>query len=65
MIKITKHKVVLTIPVLGSFWSPDHKHFFSEQDFEFIEKPYKIERIITKKIDIPTNKRAFLIEINI
>jgi len=65
MIKLAKHKVVLTTLVLGSFWSPDHKHFFLEKDFEFINKPYKIKRIIAKKIDIPTGKRAFLIEINI
>lgn len=65
MIKLAKHKVILTTPVLGSFWSPGHKHFFSEQDFKFIEKPYKIKQIVAKKIDITTNKRVFLIEISI
>lgn len=65
MMRLAKHKVILTTPVLGSFWSPDHKHFFSEQDFKFIENPYKIKQIVAKKVDIPTNKRIFLIEINI
>lgn len=65
MIKLAKHKVILTVPVLGSFWSPDHKYFFSEKDFKFITKPYKIKQIVAKKIDIPTNKRVFLIEIDV
>jgi hypothetical protein len=65
MIKLAKHKVILTTPVGGSFYSPDHKHCFSAADFKFIDKPYKIRSIATKKIDISTNKRAFLIEINI
>jgi len=65
MMKLAKHKVILTTPVLGSFYSLDHKHVFSESDFKFINKAYKIKRIITKKKDISTSKRAFLIEINI
>jgi len=65
MIGLAKRKVVLTTPVLSDFSSPDHKHFFLEENFEFIDKPYKISRIITKNIDLSTGRRVFLIEIDV
>jgi len=65
MMKLVKHKVVLTTPVLNCFSSPDHKHSFSKEDFKFIEKPYKIEKIISKKDDLKTGQRCFLIEIDV
>lgn len=65
MIELARSKVVLTTPVLAGYYSPDHKHFFLEQDFEFIEHPYTIERIITKEDDLLYGQENFLIEINI
>jgi len=64
MIRLSRGKVILTTPVGQSFFSPDHKHFFSEEDFEFIERPYTIEQIATKESDYETGQRCFFIIID-
>ena len=64
MIRISRHRVILTTPVGQSFFSEEHVHFFEEKDFEFIDKPYTIEQITTKASDEQSGQRCFYIEID-
>jgi ubiquinone/menaquinone biosynthesis C-methylase UbiE len=65
LVRIAKKQVIITTPVLYSFNHFDHKQHFDDQDIEELFKDYDFEyrKIITKKKDIESGQKAFLITI--
>jgi len=64
MLRVAICNVILTTPVGKSFFSPEHLHFFKEEDFDFIPYDYTIEKIYTKESDIENEQQCFFIEIS-
>lgn len=68
LLKLTEKKLILTTPVEKSYFSPEHVHFFKEEDFEFIKKDfgftYSIEKIKTKILDGFFDYRDFFIVVD-
>lgn len=75
MIALAKTRIVITVPYRDSFKSPDHRHFWDDEEngkfkdvneFEGFYRPYSvaISKIRTKPKDAGTNKYGYLIIID-
>ena len=64
MIRLSMGNVIITTPRGKSYFTSDHLHFFTEEDFKFIEKPYTIETVTTKASDEEDGSRCLFIVID-
>jgi len=62
-LKVATKKVIITVPVEGSFGC-GKPNAFKEESFLFLKTPYKIEKIAPRTKDIERGDRVFLVVID-
>jgi len=69
LLKITKDRLIITVPYMHSFHSPDHVNFWNDesiQEFKIMAMPYStaISKIRTKPEDVEMGQSTFLIVVD-